>query len=106
MSEFAMPAAQVGDQVLFLAHENAAIQPAFVVEASARTLTLWALSGAYGGTLKPSVHHMDDPGVHEFPEWKRYGYWKPLPANPQIAILAEKVSLLEKKMAALSPKKG
>lgn len=101
-----MPHAQVGEQVLFMAHENAPIQPAFVVEASARTLTLWALSGSYGGTIKPSVHHVDDPGVHEFPEWKKYGYWKPLPADTKYAILAEKVALLEKKMAALAPKKG
>jgi hypothetical protein len=106
MSEFSMPTTQVGEQVLYQAHEGAPVQPAFVVEAAARTVTLWALSGAYGGTLKPSVHHVDDPGVHEFPEWKKYGYWKPMPANPQIAILSEKVALLEKKLAAISPKKG
>lgn len=101
-----MPAAKVGETVLFMAHEGAPVQPAFVVEASSRTLTLWALSGAYGGTIKPSVHHQDDPGLNEFQEWKRYGMWKPVPADPQIAILAEKVALLEKKMAALTPKKG
>jgi hypothetical protein len=105
MSDFSMPTAQLGEWVLFYAHEGATPVPALVSSVSSRTLTLWAISPGYGGTDKQSVHHLTDPGVHEFPDWKRYGYWAHKPDDPRLAILSERVSLLEKKLSAIAPKK-
>jgi len=105
MIEFHMPAAKVGDKVLYYAHEGAEPVMAFVTQVSSRTLTLWAVLPGYGGIEKPSVHHQDDPGGQEFPAWKEYGYWGPMPAGKE-AILSEKVALLEKKVAELEGRKG
>lgn len=101
-----MPTAELGDIVFFYPHEGATAIPAFVTVKASRTLTLWALAGEQGGVVKPSVHHTTDPGVNEFPDWKRYGYWEHKPKDPAISILSEKLSLLEKKLAAVAPKKG
>lgn len=100
---YEMPSADLGDIVLFYAHEGAPPTPAFVSVKAARTLTLWALAGELGGVVKPSVHHVDDPGVNEFPDWKRYGYWEHRPSDPRIAILSERVSNLERKLAPKKP---
>lgn len=98
MSSYEMPKADLGDIVLFYAHEGATPVPAIVAVTASRTLTLWAIAGELGGVVKPSVHHVSDPGVNEFPDWKRYGYWDHKPADPKLAILSEKVSLLERKL--------
>ena len=95
MSDFSMPKAELGDFVLFMPHEGAKPVPALVTDVAARTLTLWAISPGYGGSEKPSVHHIDDPGVNEFPAWKSYGFWKHKPAS-QFAALSERIALLEK----------
>jgi hypothetical protein len=96
MSDFIMPKAELGEFVFFHAHEGAKPVPALVTDVSARTLTLWAIAPGYGGTEKASVHHVDDPGVNEFPAWKSYGFWQHKPAG-QLAILSERVALLEKR---------
>lgn len=106
MIEFDMPEAKVGDRVFFYAHEGAAPVMAFVTEASSRTLTLWAVVPGYGGVEKVSVHHVDDPGLAEFPAWKETGLWSKMPEDPRIAMLSERVSLLEKKVSAVAPKKA
>ena len=99
---YEMPTAELGDTVLYYAHEGATPTPAVVTTAASRTLTLWC----FGGDSKFSVHHVSDPGVNEFPEWKRYGLWAHRPKDPAMAILSEKVALLEKKLAAVTPKKA
>lgn len=101
-----MPTAELGDIVLYYAHEGATPCPAFVAVKASRTLTLWAIAGELGGVIKPSVHHLTDPGVEQFPDWKRYGYWEHKPRDPAYSILSEKLSILEKKVAATSPKKA
>jgi hypothetical protein len=101
MSEYSMPTTALGDIVLFYPHEGAKPTPAVVTAAASRTVTLWLLSGS--GSERPSVHHLTDPGVHEFPDWKRYGFWEARPKDPQISILSEKVALLESKVGG---KKG
>jgi len=103
---YEMPTAELGDIVLFYAHEGASPVPAIVAVKASRTLTLWAIAGELGGVVKPSVHHLTDPGVNEFPDWKRYGYWEHKAKDPTMSILSEKVSLLEKKISSVAPKKA
>ena len=103
MSDFAMPEARLGDIVLFYAHEGAEPAMAFVTGVSKRTLTLWVIAPGYGGTERQSVHHVKDDGVIEFPAWKEYCFWDHRPADPRMAILSEKVALLER-MAGESKK--
>lgn len=103
---FDMPSVEIGEIVLFRPHAGADPTPAIVCKAGSRTLNLFAMSGELGFTLKPSVHHVTDPGVEEFPEWKRYGFWEHRADDPRLAILSERVSMLEKKLAAVAPKKG
>jgi hypothetical protein len=103
---YEMPKAEVGEIVLFQAHEGAPQVPAIVCKAAARTVTLYAMSGEAGVTIKPSVHHVTDEGVNEFPEWKKYGFWEHRAKDPRIALLSERVALLEKKLEALEPKKA
>lgn len=105
MIAYDMPKAELGDWVLYYPHADAEASIALVSKVGQRALTLWVVAPGYGGTDRPSVHHMDDPGLEEFPEWKRYGMWAHKPADPQLAILSEKVALLEKKLAALNPSK-
>jgi hypothetical protein len=69
-------------------------------------MDLYVMARDLGFVQKPSVHHITDPGVDEFPAWKEYGFWEHKPQDPRIAILSERVSMLEKKLAAVSPKKG
>ena len=103
---YEMPKAEVGEIVLFQVHEGAPQVPAIVCKAAARTLTLFAMAGELGVVVKPSVHHVTDEGVNEFPEWKKYGLWEHRPKDPRISQLSERVSLLEKKLEALEPKKA
>lgn len=103
---YAMPSTEVGEIVLFRPHSGADPTPAIVCKVGSRTLNLFAMSGELGFTLKSSVHHVTDEGVEEFPEWKRYGFWEHKPDDPRLAILSERVSMLEKKLAAVAPKKG
>jgi hypothetical protein len=103
---YEMPKAGVGEIVLFRPHEGAEASPAIVCKVGSRTLNLFAMSGELGVVLKPSVHHVGDEGVNEFQEWKRYGFWEHCPKDPALAMLSERVSLLEKKIAAVAPKKG
>lgn len=103
---YEMPAADIGDIVLFYQHENSIPVPAIVAVKASRTLTLWAIAGELGGLIKPSVHHMTDPGVNEFPDWKRYGFWEHKTKDPAVSILSEKVSVLEKKLSSIAPKKA
>jgi hypothetical protein len=98
-----MPQVDVGEIVLFRPHSAADPVPAIVCKAGSRTLTLFAMAGELGLVLKHSVHHITDPGVEEFPAWKEYGFWEQRPQDPRLAILSERVSLLEKKLAV--PKK-
>jgi hypothetical protein len=104
MSDYVMPTAEVGDWVLFRAHEHADVVPAMVTKVSSRTLTLWAVAPGYGGTEKQSVHHNTDPGVNEFPAWKDYGFWEHKPQKN--AILSEKLAVLERKVADLESRRG
>ena len=106
MSDFTMPEAKLGDLVRFYSHEGADPVMAFVTQTSSRTLTLWAVVPGYGGIEKVSVHHKDDPGLAEFPAWKETGLWDALPSDPRIAVLSERVSLLEKRLNAVAPKKA
>lgn len=97
MTDYVMPTAELGDWVLYRAHEGAPAVPALVTDVSKRTLTLWAIAPGYGGTEKPSVHHSSDPGVHEFPAWKEYGFWEHKPAG-KLAVLSERIAALEKRL--------
>ena len=106
MADYKMPSAELGDFVLYYRHEGADPVPALVTQVGSRTLTLWAIAPGYGGNEKPSVHHTTDPGVNEFPAWKEYGFWAHKPSDPRIAILSEKVALLERKLADLDGKKA
>lgn len=101
---YEMPTVDVGEIVLFRAHVGADPVPAIVCKAGSRAITLFVMSGELGMVLKPSVHHVTDEGCEQFPEWKKYGYWEHRPSDPRLSILSERVSLLEKKLAA--PKKG
>ena len=105
MTDYQMPAVSLGDWVYFYAHENADPTIALVSKVGRRALELWAISPGYGGADKPSVHHKDDPGFNEFPAWKETGAWERCPDDPRISILSERVALLEKKIAAIEPKK-
>lgn len=107
MQPFEMPEVSLGEWVFYRAHADADQEIALVSQVGQRAVVLWVVSPGYGGTERPSVHHKDDPGLEEYPEWKRYGTWEHRPRDPQIAMLSEKVALLEKKLSALQPtKKG
>ena len=105
MSNFNMPPVVLGDWVYFYYHVGAPPTVALVSAVSSRTVTLWAVCPGYGGTEKPSVHHLTDPGVEEFKDWKAYGFWDYKPRDPKAAILSEKVAFLEKRVAELEGKR-
>jgi len=105
MKPYDMPEVRLGDFVHYYAHEDAAPNIAIVTEVSSRSLKCWVIVPDYGGVEKFSVHHKDDVGLQEFPEWGRYGMWDFKPADPTIAILSEKLAVLEKKMAEIVGKK-
>lgn len=106
MSEYVMPAATLGEWVLFYPHQNCEPSVALVTRAASRTLTLWVIAAGIGGMERASVHHLTDTGVEQFPDWKKYGFWEARPRDPKLAVLAEKVALLERKLEALEPKKA
>ena len=105
MTPYDMPEIKLGDFVHYFAHEDAAPNIAIVTEVSSRSIKCWVIVPDYGGVEKFSVHHKDDGGLNEFPEWGRYGMWEYKPADPKMAVLSEKVALLEKKIAELVGKK-
>jgi hypothetical protein len=100
MSEsYKMPEAEIGEWVLYRPYEGATAVPAMVSVVSQRTLTLWAIAPGYGGNDKFSVHHKDDPGLKEFPEWPSFGTWET--RKGQVAILSERLSAAEKRLSDL-----
>lgn len=106
MSEWSMPEAQIGDIVYFYAHDGAEPVMAFVQKTGKETLVLWALAPGYGGNEKPSVHHKDDPRLPDYPDWKPYGTWDHRPKDSKLAILSEKLALLERRLAEVEGRKG
>jgi hypothetical protein len=91
-----MPEVNIGDTVIYRAHEGAEGSMAFVSKVGKETLELWVLSPGYGGVDKPSVRHKDDPRMVDRPNWKAYGTWEHRPRDPRLAMLSERVSALEK----------
>lgn len=102
---YSMPTVSLGDQVYYYRHEGAPAEIAWVTDVSSRTVTLWVLTPAGGGSDRFSVHHIADPGVLEFPAWKEYGFWD-YRRNTAEAILSEKVAILSKRLDALEGKKA
>ena len=100
MTTFEMPKPRMGDFVYYYPHEDAEPAVGIVIGISQRSLSIWVIVPTYGGTEKFSVHHKDDPGLKEYEEWKNFGTWEHRPEDPRIAILSEKVALLEKKLSA------
>ena len=105
MSEYQMPSVELGDFVYFYPHPGAEPEIAQVIKPGARAVTLWVNAPGFGGMERTSVHHKDDPGFDEYPAWKEYGMWSARPEDPRLAVLSERVAMLEKKLAALQPKK-
>lgn len=98
MSEYVMPEVRLGEWVYFYPHDGAEPSVGVVTKVAKETVILWVITPGYGGTEKPSVHHKDDPRLGDYPDWKPYGTWEHQPRDPRLAILAEKVALLEKKL--------
>ena len=103
-SEYAMPAVEVAEWVLYYPHEGAAPSPAMVTKVGVNCISLWVVSAGYGGVDRMSVHHKSDPGLKEFPDWARAGSWGH--ANTRYASLAEKVAVLERRLSELEGRKG
>lgn len=97
---YEMPKAQMGDFVYYYPHEGSEPAAGIVIGVSQRSLSIWVIVPTYGGVEKFSVHHKDDPGLKEYEEWKNFGTWEHKPEDSRMAILSEKVALLEKKLAA------
>lgn len=106
MSEYQMPSVELGDFVYFYPHPGAEPEIAQVIKPGARAVTLWVNAPGFGGMERTSVHHKDDPGITENAEWAKLGAWEHKPRDSRITILAEKVSLLERKLDALEPRKA
>ena len=106
LTQYSMPEVKLGDFVHYYAHEDSAPNSGIVTEVAGRALKVWCLVPDYGGIEKYSVHYKDDPGLEDFPEWKRYGMWDFKPSHPQMSILSEKVALLEKKLAEIGGKRS
>lgn len=106
MSDFQMPSVELGDFVYFYPHPGAEPEIAQVIKPGARALTLWVTAAGFGGMERTSVHHKDDPGITENAEWAKLGAWEHKPKDSRLTILAEKVSLLERKLEALAQPKG
>lgn len=93
-----MPAANLGETVLYYAHDGAEPVMAFVIKVGRDALTLWALSPGYGGVEKPSVRHQDDPRLPDSVEWKKFGTWTHAARDPRLAMLSERVAMLESRL--------
>lgn len=106
MSDFQMPDVKLGDWVYYYAHDGAEPSVGLVQKVGQGTLVLWVIAPGYGGVERPSVHHKDDPRMLENPEWRQYGMWAHKPRDPQMAILSERVSGLERRLEALEGKKA
>lgn len=104
MSAYAMPEAKITEWVLYYPHEGSQAFPAMVTKVGTNCLTLWVLSPGYGGQDRFSVHHKTDPGLAQFPEWAKAGVWEH--ANNRHAVLSERVSALEKRIAELEGKRS
>ena len=104
MSTFSPPETYVSAMVYFMPHEGATPSPAFVTKMGSRTLDLFVMGGASGGVQRVGVHHESDPGLQEFPDWRPAGLWKAAPSDPRVAILSERVAMLEKKVDSLKGK--
>ncbi len=95
---YQMPEVSLGDWVYFYGHEGSDPSLGVVQKVGQGTVVLWVLSPGYGGSDRPSVHHIDDPRLLDHAEWKRYGTWQHKPRDPRIAILSERVAALEKRI--------
>lgn len=106
MAEYEMPTVELGDFVFFYPHPGADAEVAQVIKVGKRALSLWVTASGFGGLERTSVHHKSDPGISDNAEWAKLGSWEHKPKDSRISILAEKVSLLERKLDALAQSKG
>jgi hypothetical protein len=103
---YEMPEVRLGEWVYFYPHEGAEPSVGVVTKVAKETVVLWVISPGYGGTEKPSVHHVSDPRLADYPDWKPYGLWDHQPRDPKVSILSEKLAFLEKKLADLEGRKA
>lgn len=106
MDDFTMPEVALGDFVLYYPHQQAEPNIAQVIRAGRSAVTLWVMSPGYGGVERPSVHHVDDPGIRDNQEWAKAGAWAHRQQDSRLSILSEKVALLEKRLNSLTPKRA
>ena len=93
-SEFKAPSAEVGDLVLYYQHFKNRKDPVagWVCRRQGKNTTyIQVLSESLGWVEKPSVRHVDDPGLRERAEWAKAGAWE---MHPTTAAVKELQSLL------------
>jgi hypothetical protein len=102
---FVMPEIELGDMILY--HPNPAVLKNPILGWVSRrpgSQTVYALvfTENAGFVEKPSVRHVDDPGLKENAAWAEWGAWE---HHPQTALLKKFKALLPK-LAALVERQG
>lgn len=83
-SEFEAPKLEVGDLVLYHQHFKNTKDPVagWVCRRQGKNTTyIQVLSESLGWVEKPSVRHIDDPGLRERAEWAKAGAWEMHPST-------------------------
>lgn len=84
------PALSVGDQVLWHSDPLNPDEPCIGWVCSRpgqKTTTLLVFSPESGFQMRPSVRHLQDPGLLENPQWRQWGAWELSPATTSLRKL-------------------
>lgn len=105
-SDFPSQTVALGDLVYF--YENPLSRKDAVLgwvcrRPGVNTVSILVFSPDSGFVEKPSVRHIDDPGLTERAAWRQWGAWE---FHPQTAILKKLEGLLPQVVALLARQQG
>lgn len=107
---FTPPELGIGDQVLYYEHYTNTKDPVsgwISKRPGKTTVYVMIFSESYGWVERPSVRHIDDPGLKERTEWAQHGAYEVHPTtklvNEMSALLPQIKTLLARSQPA--PKK-
>ena len=91
---FTPPELGIGDQVLYYEHYSNTKDPVngwISKRPGKTTVYICIFSESFGWVERPSVRHIDDPGLKERPEWASHGCYR---LHPTTKLVREMSGLL------------
>jgi hypothetical protein len=104
-SDFDMPPVELGDMVYYYSSALDLTEPVLgwvCRRPGVKTVCILVFSPDLGFVEKPSVRHLNDPGLQENPSWRQWGAWI---LHPKTELLKRLETILPQMVTVLAKHK-